>query len=192
MIILLALGLFVAGFVLAVDRFGQTDHARKAPIIVVLGARVLEGGTASGSLRARTDQAVALYRQGLAPLILFSGGVGDFPPAEAEVARSLAIAAGVPEAACLVETASHSTEQNARFSAPLLEARGIREAILVSDPYHLLRARQYFHQAGIPVLTSPAPLTERNLRWSERAYWTFREVVALLLHPRLLFVARPR
>jgi uncharacterized SAM-binding protein YcdF (DUF218 family) len=181
----------VIGLAVVVDRFGQTDRARQAPVIVVLGARVLKGGVAGGSLRARTERAIALYRQGLAPLILFSGGVGEHPPAEAVVARQLAINAGVPEAACLTEEQSHSTEQNALQTARLLEARNLRQAILVSDPYHLLRAQRYFHRAGVTVFPSPAPLAGRKVLLQERVYWALRESVALLANPRLLWVDRP-
>lgn len=189
---LLVLGLALAALAIGVDRFGHQDHARAAPVIIVLGARVLNDGSASGSLAARTAQAVALYRQGLAPLILFSGGVGGNPPAEALVARQLALDAGVPASACLVETESHSTEENAEFSARLLAARGVREAIVVSDPYHLFRAQQYFRRAGVSVWTSPAPLAARDLVWHQRLYWTLREVGALLVHPGLFFARSPR
>jgi len=183
--------LVIAWLAFRVDRFGRHDRARAAPVIIVLGARVLTNGRASGSLEARTAQAVELYRRGLSPMILFSGGVGRNPPAEALVARQLALDAGVPASACLVETESHSTKQNAAFSTRLLAARGVREAIVVSDPYHLYRAQQYFHRAGLKVQMSPAPLTSRELVWYQRLYWTLREVGALLSNPALFFARSP-
>src|SRR3954469_13811206 len=192
--LLLALGVLtcgVLGLAFAVDRFGQKDRARRAQAIVVLGARVLESGAPSGALQARAERAAELYRQGLAPLVVFSGGVGRYPPAEALAARDLALSLGTPLAACAVETESHSTAENAAFTARLLRARGLSEAILVSDPYHLLRARQYFWRAGIRALPSPALLSERNLSLPERCYWTVREAFALLLHPALWFAREP-
>src|SRR5690348_15399951 len=104
--LLLALGVLtcgVLGLAFAVDRFGQKDRARRAQAIVVLGARVLEGGTPSGALQARAERAAELYHQGLAPLVVFSGGVGRYPPAEALAARDLALSLGIPPAACAVE-----------------------------------------------------------------------------------------
>jgi len=190
-LVLGALTLGVLGLAFAVDRFGQKDRARRAQAIVVLGARVLESGAPSGALQARVEQAVALYRQGLAPLVLFSGGVGRYPPAESLAARDLAVSLGVPPGACAVELESHSTAENAAFTARLLRSRGLSEAILVSDPYHLLRARQYFWRQGIRVFTSPALLSERNLSLAERCYWTAREAFALLLHPTLWFAGEP-
>lgn len=192
--LVLALGALtcgVLGLAFVVDRFGQRDRARRSQAIVVLGARVLEGGVPSGALQARVARAAELYRQGLAPLVVLSGGVGRHPPAEAVAARDVALSMGVPAQACEVEVESHSTAQNAAFTARLLRARGLSEVILVSDPYHLLRARQYFWREGLHVLPSPALLSERNLSLPERCYWTAREAFALLVHPSLWFVREP-
>jgi uncharacterized SAM-binding protein YcdF (DUF218 family) len=181
----------VFGLAFVVDRFGQREHATRADVVVVLGARVLPGGVPSPALRARIEKAVDLYHQGVAPRLLFSGGVGVNPPSEASVMRDVAVRLGVPAEACLLEEQSHSTEQNARFSTALLRSLGARRVVVVSDPYHLLRARQYFRLHGLEVATSPALLTERNMRALDRFYWTVREALALLAHPRVLFARGP-
>lgn len=179
------------GLAFVVDRFGQRERAVPSDVVVVLGARVQPDGQPSPALRARIEKAVDLYRQGVAPRLLFSGGVGLHPPAEARVMKELAVRLGVPAEACLLEEQSHSTEQNARFSAEVLRALGARRVVVVSDPYHLLRARQYFRLQGFEVATSPALLTERNQFLSDRVYWTVREAAALLLHPRVLLAREP-
>lgn len=179
------------GLAFVVDRFGQHERAVPSDVVVVLGARVLPDGQPSPALRARIEKAVDLYHQGVAPRLLFSGGVGLYPPAEARVMRDLAVRLGVPPEACLTEEQSHSTEQNARFSADVLRSLGARRVVVVSDPYHLLRARQYFRLQGFEVATSPALLTERNQFLSDRIYWTVREAAALLLHPRVLLAREP-
>jgi len=176
----------VFGLAWRVDRFGQRDRALPADAVVVLGARVLSGGIPSGALQARVEKAVELYQRGIASRLVFSGGVGDHPPSEAQVMRALAVQLGVPVEACSLEEQSHSTEQNARYSAELLRSLGAQRVVVVSDPYHLLRARQYFRLQGFEVATSPALLTERNLHAVDRFYWTVREAFALLLHPRVL------
>ncbi|WP_224244691.1 YdcF family protein [Hyalangium gracile] len=186
---LLTCGVF--GLAWRVDRFGQRERAVPADAVVVLGARVLPGGVPSGALYSRVEKAVELYREGIAPRLVFSGGVGDHPPSEAQVMRSLAVELGVPAEACILEEQSHSTEQNTRFSAGLLRSLGARRVVVVSDPYHLLRARQYFRLQGFEVATSPALLTERNLHALDRFYWTVREAFALLLHPRVLLARAP-
>ncbi|NTX03090.1 YdcF family protein [Myxococcus sp. CA040A] len=181
----------VFGLAWVVDRFGQRERAEPSDAVVVLGARVLAGGVPSGALRARTEKAVELYRRGVAPRLVFSGGVGVHPPSEARVMLTLATQLGVPEEACVLEESSHSTEDNARLTAKLLRDLGARRVVVVSDPYHLLRARQYFRLNGFEVSTSPALETERNLHWVDRFYWTVREAVALVLHPRVLWARAP-
>lgn len=181
----------VWGLAFVVDRFGQRERAVPSDVVVVLGARVLPDGQPSPALRARIEKAVDLYHQGVAPRLLFSGGVGLYPPAEARVMKDVAVRLGVPPEACLTEEQSHSTEQNARFSADVLRSLGARRVVVVSDPYHLLRARQYFRLQGFEVATSPALLTERNQFLSDRVYWTVREAAALLLHPRVLLARAP-
>ncbi|NVJ22394.1 MULTISPECIES: YdcF family protein [Myxococcus] len=181
----------VFGLAWAVDRFGQRERVESSDAVVVLGARVLAGGVPSGALRARTEKAVELYRRGVAPRLVFSGGVGVHPPSEARAMLALAMRLGVPEEACVLEEESHSTDDNARLTAKLLRELGARRVVVVSDPYHLLRARQYFRLNGFEVSTSPALETERNLHWVDRFYWTVREAIALLLHPRVLWARAP-
>ncbi|WP_434385262.1 YdcF family protein [Melittangium boletus] len=181
----------VFGLTFLVDRFGQQELLQPVDVAVVLGARVLPGGVPSPALRARIEKAVDLYHRGLVSRLLFSGGVGTHPPSEAHVMRAVAVGLGVPAEACLLEAQSHSTEQNARYSARLLRERGLSRVVVVSDPYHLFRARQYFRLEGLAVATSPALLSERNLSAPDRFYWTVREAVALLVHPRVLLARAP-
>jgi uncharacterized SAM-binding protein YcdF (DUF218 family) len=180
------------GLVWVVERFGEREGAMPADALVVLGARVLEGGVPSRALQARVEKAVELYHQGLAPRLVLSGGVGLHPPAEARVMRELAVRRGVPAEACLLEEQSRSTEQNARYCARLLREVGARRVVVVSDPFHLLRARQHFRLNGFEVATSPAPLATRELHPVDRFYWSSREAVALLRHPRVLLARGPR
>ena len=84
-------------------------------------------------------------------MLLLSGG-GPHPVSEAEVMRTLAIAAGVPAAAIVVETGSRNPADNAFASAGLLRQRGLRRIVLVSHRQHLPRARLLFRLAGLQVV----------------------------------------
>jgi uncharacterized SAM-binding protein YcdF (DUF218 family) len=161
-------------------------------VIIVLGARVLEGGRPSAALRARVDRAVELYRAGAAPVLLFTGGACAHLPSEASVARALALEQGVPEQACILEEESRSTHENALHCARLLRARGIAEALIVSDPYHLYRARQSFRRVGIDAVPVAARIAGRDFTLWSRIWWKAREVVALLRRPSLFFAGRPK
>jgi uncharacterized SAM-binding protein YcdF (DUF218 family) len=117
----------------------------------VLGCRLRPDGAPTNALRRRVELAVQLHREGVAPLLLLSGG-GPHPVSEAEVMRALAIAAGAPDAAILVESASGNTAENAFASARLLRPRGARHVVLVSHRLHLPRARLLFRLAGLQVV----------------------------------------
>jgi uncharacterized SAM-binding protein YcdF (DUF218 family) len=189
-----AAGLTVAWLLLAlwVHRFGLRDGASAAEALVVLGAQVRPDGTPSAALEARVRHAVTLYLEGVAPLVVFSGGARDGRPAEALVAWRLAERLGLPESAQLREDGSASTRENASSSAGLLRARGVHRAVVVTDGFHAFRARQWFRRCGLEVAVSPAPLEGRGLTWTHRGLWTLREAAALLGNPGLLFARRPQ
>jgi len=116
----------------------------------VLGCRLFPGGRPSERLRRRVRLGVGLYREGVAPLIVMSGGGG--PVAEAAVMRDLAQEAGMPETALLLEPESRDTFENAANTARLLQAVGKSRVVLVSDRLHLPRAARLFRRAGLDVV----------------------------------------
>jgi uncharacterized SAM-binding protein YcdF (DUF218 family) len=153
------------GLMAFLDAYGQRDRAQPAQAIVVLGARVNEGGVPGLSLHARTLRAVKLYRQGLAPKIICTGGVGTHPPAEAKAAALLAMQHGVPASDVLLEDQSTSTWENVRNTAQICRAHGWRRLIVVSDPYHLWRVRRNFQTMGLDAFPSPTRNREPWLRF---------------------------
>jgi uncharacterized SAM-binding protein YcdF (DUF218 family) len=150
--------------------------------IVVLGAKVFPDGRPSEALAARVEHAVALHRAGLGRVLVFSGA-GPGPAAEAVVARRLALEAGVPDAACIVEADSGSTFDNAQRTAAVLDAQHLRSVFLVTDDFHVLRAVAHFRRRGVDVAAAPV---HRGLPTSRRLFWTVREALALLRRPWLL------
>ena len=116
----------------------------KADAIVVLGCK------SAARLRRRVECGVRLYREGVAPVLLLSGG-GNGPEPEAEIMRGIALALGAPQAALLIEPHSRDTVGNARETAVLLRTHGLRTVVLVSDRAHLLRAAPLFCLAGVAV-----------------------------------------
>jgi uncharacterized SAM-binding protein YcdF (DUF218 family) len=160
---------------LLLDRYGQTDRAHRAGAIVVLGAAVNAYGLPGASLRARTLHAVDLYHRGLAPVIIFTGGVGKNPPAESQVAAALAMRRGVPSSAIFLEETSTSTWENIGNTAQICRELGAQSVVVVSDPYHLWRAQRNFAAHGIAAYPSPTSNRETWLR----VLMTAREVLSL-------------
>lgn len=145
-----------AGLVL---RAASHDEAAASDAIVVLGAAQYRGRP-SPVLRSRLDHAIALFDRGLAPRLVLTGGVADGDTAsEAAVSRVYAMQAGVPDSAILLENEGRTTGQSLERVARLLRARALDEVILVSDPFHVLRARRIAERDGLTVRTSPTSTT---------------------------------
>lgn len=163
-----------------IDARAQLDDARRADAIIVLGSAVWPGGRPSPSLYARTQHAIALYQAGYAPLLILCGGLGGNPPTEAEVMRRLAASAGVPASAMILEDQSHSTEESLRNAQMLMAARGLRRAIIVSDPFHLYRAEIIARDVGIEAYGSGARNSPTYTRTLNRIWYTARESLAVV------------
>jgi len=138
----------------SLERWGRVERARHADAILIFGASVRPDGQPSALLRSRTRHAFELWRKGLAPRIVCTGGVGTFPPAESVVQSQLLESWGVPARAILRDERSTSTRENTLFAAKLLPPGA--NVIAVSDPFHLWRCRRDCAVAGLRASTSPA------------------------------------
>jgi uncharacterized SAM-binding protein YcdF (DUF218 family) len=151
--ILLFIGLwaFSLGLVLVWQR---RDVSRAADAIVVLGAAQWDGKP-SPVLRARVDHAIGLWRRGLAPVLIMTGGQapGD-TTSEAAVERRYAMSHGVPSSAIRVEARSRNTSESLRNVAAMLPGNA-RDVILVSDGFHMLRLSILARRFGLRPQTSP-------------------------------------
>ena len=138
LMVLAGLGtLVLIGHALAVS-----DPLAKSDVIVAI----------SGDTGPRTETAVRLWKQGLAPLLLFSGASLDPDSvSSAEIMKREAVRQGVPAEAILLEPLSATTEENAKLTAQLMKGRGLRTAILVTSPYHQRRASVLFERAFAPL-----------------------------------------
>src|SRR5437764_12668449 len=98
----------------AVLAWERHDQSRPVGAIVVLGAAQYVGRP-SPVLRARLDHALELWRRGLAPRLVLTGGFGDRDTmSEAAVSRQYAIQHGVPAAALLIENKGRYTDDSDR------------------------------------------------------------------------------
>lgn len=176
LVALLSLGVWL-------ERWGRVDRARKSDAIIVFGARVRSDGSPSPLLRARTWHAFELWKRGLAPKIVCTGGVGDYPPAESVVQGKLLLGWGVPASALLRDEKSTSTRENALFAARLLP--GGARVIAVSDPFHVWRCRRDCARAGLRASTSPELPGWDELPLLSRVFYCVREA-ALVVRDTLL------
>jgi len=168
--------------------FGATDYRRPAEAAIVLGARVYATGRPSPLLWDRLRTGIELYADGLVPRLVMSGGDGADGFNEARVMAQVAIAAGVPPTAVLVDPAGNTTELTVSNSLALLAQAGVTPdapVIVVSQAYHLPRVQLAFSDAGVDVLTVPAseaqPIVELPLFIAREvpAFWSYLLRVAI-------------
>jgi uncharacterized SAM-binding protein YcdF (DUF218 family) len=137
-----------------------TDYASHADVILVLGCPAYQGNavgpTFSNCVRLRAQHAAELYQHGLAAHIIATGGLTGPPPSEAAAMASVLKAEGVPADAITLEEQARDTVQNVQYSRAVMQARGWRTAILVTQPHHIRRAALIARDAGLTVYPSPA------------------------------------
>lgn len=134
---------------------GETDEATEVDVIVVLGAAQW-GGQPSPVLKARLDHAIYLYEKGYAPVLILTGGVGEGASlSEAEVARDYVLEHSVPESVILMEREGRTSFQSIVAARQIMEQGRMSRAILVSDPFHMMRILKMANDIGIKAYGSP-------------------------------------
>ena len=143
--------------VAAIYRQARTDQATPADAIVVLGTAQWNGRPGP-VLRARLDHALDLYRRGLAPVLVVTGGSmpGD-AYTEAEAAAAYLTEQGVPPGAILFENEGRDTWESLGGVARLAADAGLGRLLFVSDGFHLFRVKLMARDLGLAALASPAP-----------------------------------
>jgi uncharacterized SAM-binding protein YcdF (DUF218 family) len=145
---------------------GETDEATEADVIVVLGAAQW-GGQPSPVLEARLDHALYLYGEGYAPALLLTGGIGEGESqSEAEAARNYVLRHSVSESVILMEQEGRTSLQSIMAAKEIMDQQGMSRAILVSDPFHMMRILKMAKDAGIEAYGSPtrtSPISKDKL-----------------------------
>ncbi len=175
--LLAAVVLYLAVTFFQVWRAARTDQARPAEAIVVFGTAQYNG-VPSPVLAARLDHAIELYRKGLAPVIVVTGGnqPGD-RFTEATASANYLIQRGVPDEHVLREVSGTSSWQSLAAAANFLDDRDITDVLLVSDPFHSLRIRAMADELGLDAHSSPTRTSP--IRGVTEARYMVRETVAV-------------
>ena len=157
------------------------DEARAADAIVVFGAAQYNG-TPSPVLKARLDHAFDLEEQGLAPLVITTGGMGGDPKfSEAGVGRDYLVQMGMAEEKIILDERSETTFESIQAVAHLLRQRHAKNCIAVSDGFHLYRIKQMFKAVGITAYGSPDPESPIETIAFGRALYSLREALSTSL-----------
>jgi uncharacterized SAM-binding protein YcdF (DUF218 family) len=157
----------------------RRDQARPAQAIVVLGAAQYNGRP-SPVLKARLDHAFGLWKRGLAPTIVVTGGrqPGD-KFTEATAGANYLESRGVPDADVLRETSGRNSWESLAASAAFLKQRGDMSVLLVSDPFHNERISMMAEQLGLKPYVSPTQTSP--IRGSQRIPHFGKETVEVAI-----------
>lgn len=157
--VVLSLFLYFAVTLLQVWSTGRSDHSSPVDAIVVMGAAQYDGRP-SPQLQARLDHVVELWNDGLAPMVIVTGGKrpGD-RFTESESSRRYLVEAGVPDRAIVGEDEGSSSWESLTNVAERADEWGVRSVVLVSDPFHSLRIRLMAEELGLVAHTSATDIS---------------------------------
>lgn len=148
---------YVAAVYIGIVRQSGKDESRAADAIVVFGAAEYVGRP-SPVFKARLDHAADLYRKGLAPIVITTGGAGGDPRFnEGEVGREYLKSLGIADDHLIAETQSADTAESARRVSTIMHANHMNTCLAVSDAYHIFRIKQMLGREGVIAYGAPRP-----------------------------------
>lgn len=179
---LLMVMLVVGGTAFRIWQVARIDDRAEADVIIVLGAAQYNGEP-SPIFKARLAHAGELYEEGVAKFVVTTGGnqAGDVYT-EAEAGARWLSGRGVPESATIPVGEGADTLSSMVAAAKEVQARGMRTAVVVSDPWHSLRARTMANDYGLDAWTSPThsgPIVQTR---ETQFRYIWRETQALLYY----------
>lgn len=180
---LIPLVVFVGIFALLAADIINDSHLQQlhhADAIVVFGAAQYDGRP-SPVYRARLDHAYDLFRQGLAPIVITTGGAAADPNfSEGGVGHDYLMRRGTPEFALIAETQASDTAESAQRVATIMRANHLSSCVAVSDAYHVFRIRKMLEHEGLQVYLAPRQDSRPKSVW-QRAISITKESASYLM-----------
>jgi uncharacterized SAM-binding protein YcdF (DUF218 family) len=161
-------------------RAAAEDQPHSADAIVVFGAAEYSGRP-SPVYRARLDHGFDLFRQGVAPVVITTGGAASDPRfSEGGVGHDYLMGRGIPDASLIAETQGTDTAQSAERVSVIMRANHMRTCVAVSDAYHVFRIRKLLQHQNVQVYISARPDSRPHSVW-QRTEAVLRESVSYLV-----------
>ena len=180
--VVLAALLLVGSTALAIWWTARQDSSPASDAIVVLGSAQYNG-VPSSIFEARLEHAIALYEDGVAPVIVTVGGKADGDQfTEAEAGRDYLAGSGVPAEALLAVPEGGDTLESIRAVSATFGEQGWSHAVLVSDPWHAMRAERMAEDAGLDAESSPTRQGPAVQTRATQFRYILRETAAYLLY----------
>ncbi len=172
--------LWVAVTCVRIAREAARQEIHPADAIVVFGAAEYSGRP-SPVYRARLDHAFDLFQQGVAPVVITTGGAAADPSySEGGVGHDYLMHRGIPDSNLIAETQGSDTAQSAQRIGVIMRANHMHSCIAVSDAYHVFRIRKLLEHERLLVYVSPRPDSRAHSRW-QRVEAVLREAASYLV-----------
>ena len=179
---ILAFVLLVVSTALAIWWTARQDSRPVSDAIVVLGSAQYNG-VPSSIFEARLEHARKLYEEGVAPVIVTVGGKADGDQfTEAEAGRDYLAQTGVPTDALLAVPEGQDTLESIRAVARTFDDNSWSSAVLVTDPWHAMRAERMAEDAGLDASSSPTRQGPAVQTRTTQFKYILRETAAYLLY----------
>jgi uncharacterized SAM-binding protein YcdF (DUF218 family) len=180
--VLTAVVLLIGSTGLAIWWTARQDARPASDAIVVLGSAQYNG-VPSSIFEARLEHALQLYEAGVAPVVVTVGGkaAGD-EFTEAEAGRDYLASAGVPSDGLLAVPEGVDTLESMRAVSTAFTERGWSSAVLVTDPWHAMRAERTAEDAGMEATSSPTRQGPAVQTRTTQFRYIVRETAAYLLY----------
>lgn len=143
----------------------RQDPLQPSDIVVALGG---------GRPCQRPHHAIDLYRRGLARKVVISGLADVWGPDAKKVTRESLINLGASESDLIILDDTLNTRKEADILTDLMRKNGWQSALIVTDPYHVRRARYTMQQAAPDLAFYAAPVPPGPAVWSAKRWWTRR------------------
>ncbi|HEV2614377.1 MAG TPA: YdcF family protein [Gammaproteobacteria bacterium] len=166
------------GFILFL---GFSDNTQPADVAVILGNQVHRNGQPSTRLAARLNEGITLYHAGLFKHIIVSGGIEKNGWSEAVVMKNYLVTHHIPSTAIIEDSHGSDTWDTALNSNVIMQKKGYKSALVISQYFHIARILLAFKKCGI----SPVYHAHANYVELRDLYSTPREVLAIYYY--LLF-----
>lgn len=152
--------IFVAVFTVVAFAYiswdGKNDVIFPADVALVLASKVRNNGQCTTNLAKRLNRAVGLYKQGLCKVIIVSGGIDRNGHDEVQVMLRYLVSKGIPAKAIVPDSNGKNTRASAQFSAAYMQEKGLKNILVVSQFFHMTRAKLALRSAGVSTVIGTA------------------------------------
>lgn len=176
----------------------QAGHAKARDLarrdyVIVFGAGVRPDGRPSPTLLHRIEGAAAWAERSPDAMILATGGIGRFGPAEAEVIAAQLLERGIGASRILLEPRGRDTLESVRLCGEILRARGdAARVICCTSTFHQPRCALLLRLLGYAVVTPLMPNSWRCMSRRRYAALIAKEIVATPYDAALLLAQAAR